>query len=226
METNQEVTAQGKILHRSGVSRKDPLSKINLGDSDVLWNACQGAPWDVDNNSEYNGDVNYLDHNQGVRLTDVIGGEGFGEIDWFREYDLTKSIHIKGTFLSGAGSGGEYIAIFCQFFTVFFSEITNSVVVETSEYTSDSYYTAENLSDSTWRTYEVIYEYFTDSKRIITVLINGKHICKVDVGEAVYTYPFVGVVAEIDGLTNVHLCRSFEVRSAEPWLNVYTPHFV
>lgn len=35
METNQEVTAQGRILHRSGVSRKDPLAKINLGDADI-----------------------------------------------------------------------------------------------------------------------------------------------------------------------------------------------
>lgn len=224
METNQEVTAQGKILHRSGVTHNDPLKKINLGDADVLWNACQGAPWDVDANAEYLGDATYIDHNLGVLLTDVVGGEGSGEVAWYREYDLTKSIHVKGTFLAGQGSGGELISIFCQCFTVAFNESADTVFIETYSFTSDVYFAGDLLSDNSWRTFEIIYEYFTDDERYVTVLINGKHICKVNIGQVNFTYPFVGIFALNNGQNNAHRCRSFEARSAEPWLNVYTPH--
>jgi len=223
MENNQEVTAQNFIHGHSGLKNRNPLVKTNIGDKDILWNASQGAPWDVDPDADYDGSATYLDHNVGIRLTDAIQSQ-YGEAYWYREFDLTKDIYVKGTFLSGLGTGGDLCGLYLCGVSVYFNEYAgNVVVVETSEFTSDEYYVADVLDDVTWRTFEVIYEYKKSDVRYVTVLVDGKHICRVNVGGGYNTYPFAGVFAYTGASTNTHYCKSFEVRSAIPWLTVYQP---
>jgi len=223
MENNQEVTAQGgKIGHRSGKSNLDPLRPVNIGDSKIFWNACQGDPSHVDPSAHYNFDASYDNHNTGLLITTNSTNQ-YGEVEWYREYDLTKDLYLKGTFFSGLGTNGNYCGMYVCGFAVYFNELNNSIYVETSEFTSNNYYSGDNLGDTNWRTFEVIYEYKKSDVRYVTVLMNGKHICRVNIGGGYDTYPFAGVFAETVSLTNIHYCKSFEVRSAIPWLSINVP---
>jgi hypothetical protein len=223
MENNQEVTAQGgKIGHRSGKSNRDPLRPVNIGDSKIFWNACQGAPWDVDPDANYDGDASYDNHNTGLILTPNSANQS-GAVYWDRQYDLTKDIYLKGTFLAGLGTGGNNCGIYVCGVYVYFNDTDNSIYVETSGFTSDGYDSGDILGDTTWRTFEVIYEYKKSDVIYVTVLMNGKHICRVDIGGGYTTEPAVGVFANTATLTNIHYCKSFEVRSAIPWFSINVP---
>ncbi len=219
MENNQEVTAQGgRIGHRSGKSNRDPLLSVNIGAPKIFWNACQGAPSDAFSQ----GDASYDNHNTGLILTPNSANQS-GTVYWNRPYDLTKDVYIKGTFLAGLGTGGNNCGIYFCGVYVYFNDTDNSIYVETSEFTSDGYVSGDILGDATWRTFEVIYEYKTSDVRYVTVLMNGKHICRVDIGGGYTTDSNVGVFANTATLTNIHYCKSFEVRSAIPWLTINVP---
>lgn len=219
MENNQEVTAQGgRIGHRSGKSNRDPLLSVNIGAPKIFWNACQGAPSDAFSQ----GDASYDDHNTGLILTPNSANQ-FGTVYWNRPYDLTKDFYIKGTFLAGLGTGGNNCGIYFCGVYVYFNDTDNSIYLETSEFTSDGYVSGDILGDATWRTFEVIYEYKTSDVRYVTVLMNGKHICRVDIGGGYITDANIGVFANTAVLTNIHYCKSFEVRSAIPWLTINVP---
>ena len=219
MENNQEVTAQGgRIGHRSGKSNRDPLLSVNIGAPKIFWNACQGAPSDAFSQ----GDASYDDHNTGLILTPNSANQ-FGTVYWNRPYDLTKDVYLKGTFLAGLGTGGNNCGIYFCGVYVYFNDTDNSIYVETSEFNSDGYVSGDILGDATWRTFEVIYEYKTSDVRYVTVLMNGKHICRVDIGGGYITDANIGVFANTAVLTNIHYCKSFEVRSAIPWLTINVP---
>lgn len=219
MENNQEVTAQGgRIGHRSGKSNRDPLLSVNIGAPKIFWNACQGAPSDAFSQ----GDASYDNHNTGLILTPNSANQ-FGTVYWNRPYDLTKDFYIKGTFLAGLGTGGNNCGIYFCGVYVYFNDTDNSIYLETSEFISDGYVSGDILGDATWRTFEVIYEYKTSDVRYVTVLMNGKHICRVDIGGGYITDPNIGVFANTAVLTNIHYCKSFEVRSAIPWLTINVP---
>ena len=225
MENNQEVTAQGgRIGHRSGKSNRDPLLSVNIGAAKIFWNACQGAPWDIDPDAGYGGNVSFDNHNTGLILTPNSTSQ-YGEVYWNKGYDITKDIYLKGTFLSGLGTGGNNCGMYVFDVFVYFNDTDNSIYLQTSEFTSDGYYSGDILGDATWRTFEVIYEYKTSDVRYVTVLMNGKHICRVDVGAAVVSNnPYVAVFANTGASTdNIHYCKSFEVRSAIPWLTINQP---
>lgn len=219
MENNQEVTAQGgRIGHRSGKSNRDPLLSVNIGAPKIFWNACQGAPSDAFSQ----GDASYDNHNTGLILTPNSANQS-GTVYWNRPYDLTKDVYIKGTFLAGLGTGGNNCGIYFCGVYVYFNDTDNSIYLETSEFTSDGYVSGDILGDATWRTFEVIYEYKTSDVRYVTVLMNGKHICRVDIGGGYTTDANIGVFANTATLTNIHYCKSFEVRSAIPWLTINVP---
>ena len=220
MENNQEVTAQGgRIGHRSGKSNRDPLLSVNIGAPKIFWNACQGAPSDAFSQ----GDASYDDHNTGLILTPNSANQS-GTVYWNRPYDLTKDVYLKGTFLAGLGTGGNNCGIYFCGVYVYFNDTDNSIYLETSEFTSDGYVSGDILGDATWRTFEVIYEYKTSDVRYVTVLMNGKHICRVDIGGGYTTDANIGVFANTATLTNIHYCKSFEVRSAIPWLTINVPN--
>ena len=220
MENNQEVTAQGgRIGHRSGKSNRDPLLSVNIGAPKIFWNACQGAPSDAFSQ----GDASYDDHNTGLILTPNSANQS-GTVYWNRPYDLTKDVYLKGTFLAGLGTGGNNCGIYFCGVYVYFNDTDNSIYLETSEFTSDGYVSGDILGDATWRTFEVIYEYKTSDVRYVTVLMNGKHICRVDIGGGYITDANIGVFANTATLTNIHYCKSFEVRSAIPWLTINVPN--
>lgn len=219
MENNQEVTAQGgRIGHRSGKSNRDPLLSVNIGAPKIFWNACQGAPSDAFSQ----GDASYDNHNTGLILTPNSANQS-GTVYWNRPYDLTKDVYLKGTFLAGLGTGGNNCGIYFCGVYVYFNDTDNSIYLETSEFTSDGYVSGDILGDATWRTFEVIYEYKTSDVRYVTVLMNGKHICRVDIGGGYTTDANIGVFANTATLTNIHYCKSFEVRSAIPWLTINVP---
>ena len=219
MENNQEVTAQGgRIGHRSGKSNRDPLLSVNIGAPKIFWNACQGAPSDAFSQ----GDASYDNHNTGLILTPNSANQS-GTVYWNRPYDLTKDFYIKGTFLAGLGTGGNNCGIYFCGVYVYFNDTDNSIYLETSEFTSDGYVSGDILGDATWRTFEVIYEYKTSDVRYVTVLMNGKHICRVDIGGGYTTDANIGIFANTATLTNIHYCKSFEVRSAIPWLTINVP---
>lgn len=219
MENNQEVTAQGgRIGHRSGKSNRDPLLSVNIGAPKIFWNACQGVPSDAFSQ----GDASYDNHNTGLILTPNSANQ-FGTVYWNRPYDLTKDVYLKGTFLAGLGTGGNNCGIYFCGVYVYFNDTDNSIYLETSEFTSEGYVSGDILGDATWRTFEVIYEYKTSDVRYVTVLMNGKHICRVDIGGGYITDANIGVFANTAVLTNIHYCKSFEVRSAIPWLTINVP---
>lgn len=213
---NNSVEAQGRRGHRSGKKSRDPLVHINIGDKDVLWDAADGAPWDIED--LYVSNAVFVDHNYGVNLNDGPTGE----VGWYREYDLSKSIHLKSTFKYGP-STGEYAVVFyiCGVSVYFTTALGYYCTVETSEYQSDNYFTGDNIDDDVWRTAEVIYEYLTDDVQYVTVLLNGKHMCKVNVGGGFDTYPFVGAYGYSG--SSIYI-RSMSVKSDEPWKSVYVPH--
>jgi hypothetical protein len=142
-----------------------------------------------------------------------------GEIGWYREYDLTKDIILRSTYYADNSNG--IIIFYIMGALAIFDLSTNNLVVETSEFTSDVYYTGDYLADSTWKTVELIYEYLTDDERYLTVLLNGKHMCRVNIGGDYDTYPYVG--ADAGSFGNVYL-RNMTVKSAQPWKNVYRPY--
>ena len=211
---NESVEAQARSGHTSGRNRRDPLTHINLGGADVLWDASQGVPWEL-GDAVYHDNVGFIEHNAGVQ----IASDSEGEIAWQRFYDLNKNIIMRSTYYAD-NSNGSIIFYICGA-TARFESNNNSVYVETSEFTSDNYYTGDYLADATWRTVELIYEYLKDDERYLTVLMNGKHICRVNIGGGYDTYPFVGTYAYSSG--NIYI-RNMTVRSAEPWINVYKPY--
>ena len=209
---NESVEAQGRRGHRSGKKIRDPLAHVNLGDADLLWDAGQGAPWDVDEDAFYDGATIYSDHNYGVNLFT-------GDVGWYRDYDQTKSVHIRSTFL--IDNSDTTFIIFALGTSAQFNANDGTVIVETDEFTSETYYSGDNLDDGTWRTAELIYEYLSDDERYVTVLLNGKHICKVNIGGDYSYYNVVGAIAFSAGNSYI---RSFSAKSAEPWKSVYTPY--
>ena len=211
---NESVKAQGRRGHSSSKKTRDPLAHINLGDADVLWDASQGEPWDLEDDLLYP-DVSFADHNSGVQLT----SNSEGEIGWYREYDLTKDIILRSTYYADNING--IIIFYIMGVQAIFDFPSNNVFVETSEFTSEYYYTGDYLADSTWKTVELIYEYLTDDERYLTVLLNGKHMCRVNIGGDYDTYPYVGAYAGSFG--NVYM-RNMTVKSAQPWKNVYRPY--
>lgn len=195
--------------------------------------AVAGGTFDGDNFTSY-----YSDENEGVYLTEASANTK-GYLYWNKNFEYNKNIHIIGTFAAGgegaAEADGDGITIF--FGTTDLTskdDSTNGISVFFDEYNDDTvkvylngslvdltFDTNQVLDDFQWRTYEIIYEYVSDTSAFVQVLIDGVYVCRVDVGSWISTSgTYVGVSAFCGLADNVHLCKSFEVKSATPWLTI------
>lgn len=229
-----QVEAQVSRIHA------DPLTNQNIGDDAIKWDSCMGDPasvaggsFDGTNFSPY-----YDNENSGVYLTEATADTA-GYLYWNKNFEYNKNIHLKGTFAAGGEGGstddGDGITIYFGTTDITSKDnSTNGVAIFFDEYNDDTvkvylngslidsvFNTNQVLDDFQWRTYEVIYEYVSDTSAFVQVMIDGVYVCRVDVGSWISTSgTYVGVSAFCGSADNVHLCKSFEVKSATPWLTI------
>ena len=235
MENKEEVIAQVELIH------SDTLADQNIGDTPIKWDSCMGDPTAVVN-AEFDGDnfTAYYDSiNNGVYLTEATA-DTKGSLYWDKDFDYTKNIYISGTFLAGgegsAETDGDGITVFFgvdDSLTVS-SDATNGIAVFFDEFNDDvvkvykngvlidtTFYTNLTLDDLQWRKFEIIYEYVSDSSAFVQVQIDNVYVCRVDVGSWVGDAgTYVGASGWCGTADNEHLCKSFDVKSATPWLKL------
>lgn len=232
---NNEVQAQVELIH------SDALADQNIGDTPIKWDSCMGDPTAVAN-AEFDGNnftAYYENINLGVYLTEATP-DTKGSLYWDKDFDYTKNIYISGTFLAGGegASTGDGDGI-----TVFFgadndltiaNDATNGISVFFDEYNDDTvkvykngslidttFYTNLTLDDYQWRKFEVIYEYVNDSSAFVQVQIDNVYVCRVDVGSwAGDAGTYIGASGFCGSADNNHQCKSFNVKSANPWLKL------
>ena len=232
---NKEVQAQVELIH------SDALADQSIGDTPIKWDSCMGDPTAVAN-AEFDGNnwsAYYDDANAGVYLTEAIA-DIKGSLYWDKEFDYTKNIYISGTFLAG-GEGastddGDGITVFfgVDNSVTISNDATNGIAVFFDEFNDDTvkvykngvlidttFYTNLPLDNSQWRKFEIIYEYVSDSSAFVQVQIDNVYVCRVDVGSWVGDAgTYIGASGFCGSADNEHLCKSFDVKSATPWLKL------
>ena len=232
---NKEVQAQVELIH------SDALADQSIGDTPIKWDSCMGDPTAVAN-AEFDGNnwsAYYDDANAGVYLTEAIA-DIKGSLYWDKEFDYTKNIYISGTFLAG-GEGastddGDGITVFfgVDDTVTISNDATNGIAVFFDEFNDDTvkvykngvlidttFYTNLPLDNFQWRKFEIIYEYVSDSSAFVQVQIDNVYVCRVDVGSWVGDAgTYIGASGFCGSADNEHLCKSFDVKSATPWLKL------
>ena len=235
MENKEEVIAQVELI------RSDALADQNIGDTPIKWDSCMGDPAAVVN-AGFDGTnftAYYENINEGVYLTEATASTS-GSLYWDKEFDYTKNIYISGTFIAGGEGASEDNG---DGITVFFgvddgltisSNATNGIAVFFDEYNNDTvkvykngvlidttFYTNLTLDDYQWRKFEIIYEYIDSSSAFVQVQIDNVYVCRVDVGYWVGDAgTYVGASGFCGSADNKHQCKSFDVKSAIPWLKL------
>ena len=232
---NNEVEAQVELIH------SDTLADQNIGDTPIKWDSCMGDPTAVANAEfdDFGFSVNYDSINLGVYLTDAIANTK-GSLYWDKGFDYTKNIYISGTFLAGgegaAESDGDGITVFfgVDDTVTISNDATNGIAVFFDEFNDDTvkvykngslidttFYTNLVLDNFQWRKFEIIYEYVSDSSAFVQVQIDNVYVCRVDVGSWVGDAgTYIGASGFCGSADNEHLCKSFDVKSATPWLKL------
>ena len=232
---NNEVEAQVELIH------SDTLADQNIGDTPIKWDSCMGDPTAVANAEfdDFGFSVNYDSINLGVYLTDAIANTK-GSLYWDKGFDYTKNIYISGTFIAGgegaAESDGDGITVFfgVDDSLTISNDATNGIAVFFDEFNDDTvkvykngslidttFYTNLVLDNFQWRKFEIIYEYVSDSSAFVQVQIDNVYVCRVDVGSWVANAgTYIGASGFCGVADNEHLCKSFDVKSATPWLKL------
>lgn len=222
---NHQVAAQAELIHNNS------LGSINLRDTQIDWCADKGDPSVVD--GTISGDAFYDGVNAGVILTPNSDNTE-GHLYWQKNYDLTKNIYIRTTTYSGEGTGADGITIYLGTTEETTSnEASGGIAVYIDEYNDDTvkvykngvlqqdvFYTRQTLDNQTFRLWEIIHEYVANDESYLHVLMNNTLICRVPLDGFLPSGNFVGVGGLCIGLNNYHICRSFAVMSANPWLAV------
>jgi hypothetical protein len=89
-----------------------------------------------------------------------------------------------------------------------------------------NYYVVDPLDNSISKNVEVLFQHDKSNFNYITVFIDGKYICKANVGTWTPGGNFIGVSAASSSnseYVNNHYIKSMEVRSIVPWINVNYP---
>lgn len=226
MNNTGQVSAQVDLIHSS------PLANQNIGDTPIKWDSCMGDPTAVAEGN-FDGAAYYANANQGVVLTEATDNTK-GYLYWDKSFDYTKNIYISGTFNSGLGNGADGITIFfgtdeltsdddeTNGVAVFFDEFNDDVVkvFKNGSLIDVQVYTNLVLDNVQCRKYEIIYEYVNPLSSFVQVQINNVFVCRVDVGSYPDTGSYIGVSGYCGGQNNIHQCKSFEVKSATPWLAI------
>jgi hypothetical protein len=225
MENQNQVEAQAMLI------RANPIQPISLGDTVIDWHSTMGSPTDED--GEFAGNAYYSNANIGVVLTEAVNAEA-GSVSWDRAYDYTRDIHITAALRSGEGSGADgFIFFFGSSGSVMVPGVGNGgISVVLDEYNDDviriyndnsligTYNAYQALDNNSYRRWEIIYKYKTESSRILSVLMDGVLICKLDLGSWTPGGECIGVSGWTGGSNNVHVVRSFSAKSAQPWLAI------
>lgn len=225
---NNEVSAQANLIHQSS------LGDLRIGDDHIDWCADLGNPTTVSSGSLY-GNAYYDGVNAGVILTETVNSS-YGYLYWQKNYDFTKNIYMRSTTYSGEGSGADGITFYMGTVTgeTYADVATGGISVYADEYNDDTvkvylngvlqtgvFYTYDTIDNQTFRLWEVVYEYVSNSENYVRVLMNNKLICRVPLNGSLPAGNFIGVSGWCGGLNNYHNCRSFAIMSANPWLKIH-----
>ena len=237
------------MQHNSGPKTpRNPLQPEAIGDSSIVWNSGLGDPSAL--GAGYNYDAYFVDGNLGVQLSNESAGS-IGSLYWEKNYDYSNDLYIKMTihgYHTGGNGGNGYTLFLGSLYSdsqindasgsinVFFNENLYgdpntdavSLFVNGSKVGGEgaNYFTGESLDDYVSRTVEVLFQHQTEGANYITVFMDAKYICKVNVGSWTPGGNFIGVTASSDGdssYVNNHYIKSFEVRSIVPWISVNYP---
>ena len=220
-----KVAAQATIIHPSSTI------SVNIGDAHIDWCADKGDPSAFGGN--LSGDAFYDGVNGGVVLTENTDDTN-GHLYWEKTYDFTKNIYLRTTTYSGEGSGADGITIYMGTTSqTTIDNATDGIAVYIDEYNSDTikvykdgelqqlqFYTGDTLDNQTFRLFELVYEYISNSESYLHVLMNNTLICRVPFDGFIPSGNYIGIGGLCIGLNNYHVCRAFAVMSGNPWLKV------
>jgi hypothetical protein len=227
---------------------RNPLQPEALGDSPIVWNSGMGDPTLLGAN--LNGNASFVDADKGVILsTDSV--ESSGSLYWQNNFDYANDLYIKMTIhadhISGSGGLGWTLFLGSDTNYTFIDDETGSINVffddgfYGSAFTDavslwvdgtkvggegSNYYVVDPLDNSISKNVEVLFQHDKSNFNYITVFIDGKYICKANVGTWTPGGNFIGVSAASSSdseYVNNHYIKSMEVRSIVPWINVNYP---
>lgn len=227
---------------------RNPLQPEALGDSPIVWNSGMGDPTLLGAN--LNGNASFVDADKGVILsTDSV--ESSGSLYWQNNFDYANDLYIKMTIhashMSGSGGLGWTLFLGSDTNYTFIDDETGSINVFFDDgfygnpFTDavslwvdgtkvggegSNYYVVDPLDNSISKNVEVLFQHDKSNFNYITVFIDGKYICKANVGTWTPGGNFIGVSAASSSdseSVNNHYIKSMEVRSIVPWINVNYP---
>jgi hypothetical protein len=227
---------------------RNPLQPEALGDSPIVWNSGMGDPTLLGAN--LNGNASFVDADKGVILsTDSV--ESSGSLYWQNNFDYANDLYIKMTIhashMSGSGGLGWTLFLGSDTNYTFIDDETGSINVFFDDgfygnpFTDavslwvdgtkvggegSNYYVVDPLDNSISKNVEVLFQHDKSNFNYITVFIDGKYICKANLGTWTPGGNFIGVSAASSSdseYVNNHYIKSMEVRSIVPWINVNYP---
>jgi hypothetical protein len=171
-------------------------------------------------------------------LTEDVDGED-GYLYWEKNYDYNKNIYIRATTYSGEGDGADGITIFMGSSSGTHSGSANNsaIAVYIDEYNDDTVKVYKNgtlmesaisayqtLDNDTYRVWEIIYEYVNNEEQYLHVYMNNVKVLRYNMyllyGVWIPGGNYIGISGVTGANNNYHICRSFKVMSANPWLAI------
>jgi hypothetical protein len=224
----------GKVAIQATLKRSSPVSKVSIGDAPIDWCADQGDP-SIVAGATISDDAFYDTINNGVVLTEDID-EQLGYLYWEKNYDYNKNIYIRATTYSGEGDGADNITIFMGSnsagggtngsISVYIDEDDGDTVkvYKNNSLIEDAISTNQTLDDATYRVWEIIYEYASATEQYLHVCMNNVKILRYNMylsgGVWIPGGNYIGIYGVTGTDNNFHICRSFKVMSANPWLAI------
>ena len=211
-----------------------PVSNVSIGDNTINWCADQGDPSVPDIGATISDDAFYDTINNGVVLTENVD-EQLGYLYWEKNYDYNKNVYIRATTYSGEGDGADNITIFMGSssagggsngsISVYIDDEDDDVkVYKNGSLIEDAILTNQELDDATFRVWEVIYEYASATEQYLHVYMNNVKVLRYNMyllgGVWIPGGSYIGIYGVTGGDNNYHICRSFKVMSANPWLAI------
>ena len=223
----------GKVVAQATLIHARPVSNVSIGDSTINWCADQGDP-SIVAGATISDDAFYDTINNGVVLTENVD-EQLGYLYWEKNYDYNKNVYIRATTYSGEGDGADNITIFMGSssagggsngsISVYIDDEDDDVkVYKNGSLIEDAILTNQELDDATFRVWEVIYEYASATEQYLHVYMNNVKVLRYNMylfdGVWIPGGSYIGIYGVTGGDNNYHICRSFKVMSANPWLAI------
>ena len=223
----------GKVVAQATLIHARPVSNVSIGDGTIDWCADQGDP-SIVAGATISDDAFYDTINNGVVLTENVD-EQLGYLYWEKNYDYNKNVYIRATTYSGEGDGADNITIFMGSssagggsngsISVYIDDEDDDVkVYKNGSLIEDAILTNQELDDATFRVWEVIYEYASATEQYLHVYMNNVKVLRYNMylfgGVWIPGGSYIGIYGVTGVDNNYHICRSFKVMSANPWLAI------